>query len=148
MNRIAPAVLALLFGAVVAAPVPKDVKKVPPMDGTWEVVEWHDYGEQMKPPVGLKWVIEGSDLKVERSKARAARPKGGPTHKLVKPDGANEIELDHVITPPNGKARTLRGVYELDGDTLKFCWADDGTRPASCKPTADNSLYVFKRVEK
>ena len=42
------------------------------------------------------------------------------------------------------------GIYELDGDTLKVCYAiDGGKRPAEfkAKPGSKHVLIVFKRLK-
>lgn len=149
--------LALTAAPAFAAPVPKEVKKqAPKLDGTWEVTEWHSAGNKVNSSITIRWVIEGDKLTIERNNANA---KGGGliksanvSYSLVKPDGGEGNALDYTITynTPNGPpARTLPGVVEVDGDTLKFCYTNtvNGTRPAECKPEQTNTLYVFKRVD-
>ncbi|HLJ96820.1 MAG TPA: TIGR03067 domain-containing protein [Gemmataceae bacterium] len=49
----------------------------------------------------------------------------------------------------NGKPLSMTGIYDLDGDTLKICFAKPGTkeRPAQFKtrPRTGESLIVYKR---
>jgi uncharacterized protein (TIGR03067 family) len=141
--------LALLFVAplALAAPVPKEVKKQrPTMDGTWEVVEYHTNGKKSDRTVFTRWVIAGESLRIDRTDAAELAP---PTYSLKKPDGGADDALDYVITYPNAarQKRTNPGVFEVDGDTFKFCWTTSGERPAECKPARGNVMYVFKRVE-
>lgn len=157
MTRFA-VVLALALAvtaAAFAAPVPKEVKKqAPNLDGTWEVTEWHSAGNKVNSTVTIRWVIEGDKLTIERNNAKAGGILKNPnvSYSLVKPDGGEANALDYTITynTPNAPpARTLPGVVEVDGDTLKFCYTNavNGTRPAECKPEQTNTLYVFKRVD-
>lgn len=145
--------LALFAAAVAAAPVPKEVKKQPPkLDGTWEVVEYHVNGNLSKSAIVTRWVIDGQTLNIERVRqggAVLAKP-ATVSYSLVKPDGGPANALDWTYTYTNGpQPRTMPGVVEVDGDTLKFCWTNTGTgdRPTECKPTQTNLMYVFKRVD-
>ena len=48
---------------------------------------------------------------------------------------------------------SIRGIYELDGDTLTLCWVgsifERGPRPDRFESTEDypTTLFVFRRVE-
>jgi hypothetical protein len=52
----------------------------------------------------------------------------------------------------NGKPLSMVGIYELDGDALKICFAKPGTkdRPTSfqAKPKSGESLIVYERQKK
>ncbi len=152
------AVAAVLLASVavaVAAPVPKDLKKKDvKIDGTWEVVEWHSHGTKVNGTLAMKWVIDGQTLSIERTNPKLggaiARP-AGVSYTLVKPDGGAANALDYTINYTNGlnPSRAMPGVFELDGDSLKFCYtsAANGERPAKCEPAQGNIMYVFKRVD-
>jgi uncharacterized protein (TIGR03067 family) len=154
MFRLALVALALASAAAVAAPVPKDLKKKEAkLDGTWEVVEYHSNGVKVNSAAAIKWVIDGQNLTIERN-----NPKGGiavrpatVTYTLVKPDGGAANALDYTYNYTNGAipSRAMPGVFELDGDSLKFCWTTNvnGERPAECAPAQGNFLYVFKRAD-
>jgi len=150
------ALLAAAFAsAALAAPVPKDLKKkTASLDGTWEVTEWFSSGNKVTTSVTIRWVIDGQNLTIERT-----NPKGGGalarattvTYTLVKPDGGASNALDYTYNYTNGlnPSRTMPGVFEVDGDTLKFCWTSttNGERPAECKPAQGTTMYVFKKVD-
>jgi uncharacterized protein (TIGR03067 family) len=152
MFRLSAFAALFLAAVATAAPVPKDVKKKEPnLNGTWEMVEYHVNGNKVNSPTTTKWVIDGQSLSIERTS-----PKGGfirpanITYSLVKPDGGPANALDWTYTYTNGNpSRTMPGVVEVDGDTLKFCWVNTGTgdRPTECKPTQTNLMYVFKRAD-
>lgn len=53
------------------------------------------------------------------------------------------------IRPKQGNEKLIEGIYELDGDTLKICFAKAG-RPSKFESTAgsDVMFIVLKRVKK
>ena len=59
--------------------------------------------------------------------------------------------IDYMMTEGTTKGKTHLGIYELDGDTLKFCFAaPDKERPTEFTAKADSgrTLSVWKRVKK
>jgi uncharacterized protein (TIGR03067 family) len=152
--------LAALTAAVTApaAPVPKAVKEQrPKLDGTWEVTEQHSRGNRVNvTTTTTRWTIDGESLTIQRTNAKGVALKPAAiTYTLVVPDDGDGNALDYVLTYNNGTTptRTYPGVFEVDGDTLKFCYlpttakAGTAARPTECKPDQSNILYVFKRVE-
>lgn len=69
------------------------------------------------------------------------------TGKIAIDPAKNPKEMDWVYLVANGKENTSRGIYEIDGDTLKFCYGKQ--RPTEFKTSTDRALderlYVFKR---
>jgi len=68
--------------------------------------------------------------------------------------GKKPKEVDVKITEGNDKDKTQFGVYELEGDTFKMCFAMAG-EPESSRPKAvaykedtQETLFVFKRAKK
>lgn len=155
MFRLASAAALLVAVVAVAAPVPKDVKKKEvKLDGKWEVVEYHSNGIKVNSALTITWVIDGQNLTIERSNPKGGGAIGRPvgiTYSLVKPEGGPANALDYTINYANGvnPSRAMPGVFEQDGDTLKFCWtnAANAERPAKCEPAQGTLLYVFKRVD-
>ncbi|MCU0704311.1 MAG: TIGR03067 domain-containing protein [Fimbriiglobus sp.] len=149
------AILVVLVGSLaVAAPVPKDLRKKPAnLNGVWEVVEYHVNGNKSNSTISTKWVIDGESLTIERvAKGGAVIGKAANvSYFLVKPEGgpANALDYTYVYTNNAIPSRAMPGVYELDADTLKFCWTNtpNGERPGECKPAQGNLMYVFKRVD-
>ena len=154
MFRSAALAAVLLASVAVAAPVPKDLKKKEvSLNGSWEVVEWHSNGNKVNSTVAMKWVIDGQTLTIERQN-KGGGLIGKPaniSYTLVKPDGGAPNALDYTINYANGlnPCRSMPGVFEVDGDSLKFCYASlvNGERPAKCEPAQGTVLYVFKRVD-
>lgn len=146
------AVLAVLAcGPVAAAPVPKAIKSAG-LDGTWEVTERHSRGRKVVDRYTIRWMIDGEQLTIERSSNGTPGPVPQPVHppayKLVRSAAAANA-LDYTIEYPTGGFSTLKGVYDLDGNTLQFCYTTsrEGDRPAECGPADTTAYYVFKRVK-
>jgi uncharacterized protein (TIGR03067 family) len=56
--------------------------------------------------------------------------------------------IDYTLTDGPNKGQSQRGIYELDGDTVKFCFASPGKeRPTEFKTMAESArtLSVWKR---
>jgi uncharacterized protein (TIGR03067 family) len=59
--------------------------------------------------------------------------------------------IDYVMTEGPTKGKTHRGIYKLDGDTVRFCFAAPGKdRPTefTAKEGSQRTLSVWKRVKK
>ena len=59
--------------------------------------------------------------------------------------------IDYTMTEGPTKGKTHLGIYELDGDTVKFCFAAPGEdRPTefTAKEGSQRTLSVWKRDEK
>lgn len=59
--------------------------------------------------------------------------------------------VDAVVTEGEGKGTTMKGILELDGDTLKVCFDTSGkTRPEKYESPAKSELanIVLKRAKK
>jgi len=57
--------------------------------------------------------------------------------------------IDYTMTDGLTKGKTQLGIYELDGDTVKFCFASPGMdRPTDFKGGAGRSVSVWKRNAK
>jgi uncharacterized protein (TIGR03067 family) len=59
--------------------------------------------------------------------------------------------IDYTMTEGPTKGKTHLGIYELDGDTVKFCFAAPGQdRPTefTAKEGSQNTLSVWKREKK
>lgn len=150
-HRIAIALL-LLAAPLLAAPVPKDLKKKDVrLDGKWEAVEYYYNGKIVLNNVVVTWVIDGEKLSIDQV-ARGVGQVGDTadvTYALVKPDGGAANAIDYTYTNTSTPKRTIPGVFELEADSLKFCWtnAASGERPTECKPSLGTGMYVFKRKD-
>lgn len=140
MPRLAaPVLLLLLAVGVNAAPVPKGIKKSTNPDGTWKLVEFWTNG-QKGSAAGMTpvWVLEGEVFYVG--------PKQDSNYwQLTIPDSSKP----HLRKFAHGKQATsyYPAAVEVDGDTLKFCYAgSEKAEVTEAKPTAAVYYYVFTRV--
>jgi uncharacterized protein (TIGR03067 family) len=114
------------------------------LQGDWVAQSWEVDGQAM-PAEELKNVtmkVEGDTWTVKLGETVI---KG--THKL---DATKKPKtLDGEMT--EGGSDKIIGIYEIDGDTWKECWAREGKdRPKQFKADADagHNLNVWKRAKK
>ena len=121
-----------------AAPVPKEVRNGAILEGTWKVLALSTNGQPSEPHSAY-WTIgaEGTLTRHDEAKPPAAE---SPIR--FKHDRATKA-VDYAV---NG--RNYPGLYELRGDTLKFCFnmnAQD--RPRAIGEGQHLNLWTFARVE-
>lgn len=150
MRLLAVLAVGVFTGAGIGAPVPKALKKSPPpLDGTWELVEWHSNGARMELSDEVRWTIEGETLTVKGKKQET--PVGfvaNATRSVKRPEGGADNAIDYTISPTDGTSPSFRpAVFELGGDTFKICLSSvhNGPRPTECQPS-NGVMYVLKRV--
>jgi hypothetical protein len=138
-----PLVLLLFAVPVLAAPVPKSVKKAPPQfpDGVWLLQQFSSDGAAPAPPQSmvLDWVVAGEHIFAGAKVEPAHGAKGPPNFTIADPD-----------RPHLRKWGVMPATYELDdgGNTLRCCYAHDGRKELTeCKPEKGIHFYVFKRVK-
>lgn len=58
--------------------------------------------------------------------------------------------LPEAVNPdlPRPKGSFALGIYEVEGESLKMCWALAGDRPAAIESTPNTLMLVAKRIEK
>lgn len=135
--------LALVVGAVAsAAPVPKSIKrkKAASPDGTWKLVEFWSNGNkgtaQGMTPI---WVLEGEAFYVGPKQE-------GSYWQLTIPD-PDKPTLRRFAPGRNTATTPYQAAVEVDGDTLKFCYASDtSVAVTECSPNKNVHYYVFTRV--
>jgi len=122
------------------------------LQGTWEVTELTAYGKQVDPKLylGTKFVFDKDKLtvvppndKLEEFVKRAftinVNPKKQPA------------EVDLTALDGDNKGVTSPGIYELNGDTLRWCQPDgpkSKDRPKAFVSPENSDIYLFtlKRV--
>jgi uncharacterized protein (TIGR03067 family) len=139
MTRRVFVLMVLLALPAVAAPVPKALKKKADAEllvGRWEGVTLDTGGG---PGPATTWYIEFRDGKLSTGDAGGK----GYVERAYKIDpDASPKQLD--IDAGNGQF--ILNIYELDGDTLKWCESASTTkRPAEMKAGDGFNLFVFKR---
>jgi uncharacterized protein (TIGR03067 family) len=89
-----------------------------PLSGFWNVVK---AGEKANATTGDHWIIEGKKITLHRG----GKLDGHMTYKSDAAGYPKTIDL----TPDRGpaKGKTLKGIYELDGNMLKICYVSPAT---------------------
>lgn len=106
---------------------PKDLgKSEPRLTGTWLVVAAVKEGDTLTPEQakGLTVILDAGSITVQDALSLEKA-----THVLDRTARPKAIDILSERAPKEG---LVRGVYELDGDSLKLAWARPGTaRPRS-----------------
>jgi uncharacterized protein (TIGR03067 family) len=152
MTARLPAVL--LVGLLLAADTPNkgDATKddLAKFEGTWKVQSATLGGEEVPPEAAEKMEIVVSGTTIAIKDADRAGKDGKPEEASFKLDPSKKpAHIDLTPTKKDDK-RTVQGIYEFDGDTLKLCWNKHGTRPTefASKPGTDMGMFVLKRAKK
>jgi uncharacterized protein (TIGR03067 family) len=89
-----------------------------PLPGWWNVVK---AGEKGAAPTGDHWVIEAKRIAVHRG--------GKLDGYLTYQAGASDYPKTIDLTPDHGpaKGKVLKGIYDLDGNTLTICFVSPTT---------------------
>jgi uncharacterized protein (TIGR03067 family) len=91
------------------------------------------------------------DRLVLKGKQSTATAQGNTVHGTFKIDPSVKPKtIDITITDGPGKDNSLKGIYELDGDTQKICWAAPGKpRPTEfeAKAKSGRMLQVLEKVK-
>jgi uncharacterized protein (TIGR03067 family) len=91
------------------------------------------------------------DRLVLKGKQSTSTVQGNTVHGVFKVDpAAMPKTIDITFTDGPGKGTSLKGIYELQGDTQKICWAAPGKpRPKEfeAKPESGQLLQVLEKVK-
>jgi uncharacterized protein (TIGR03067 family) len=122
-------------------------KEMPQLEGEWSMVSGQANGQAMPQELvrtgkrvakdGVTTISIGGKVffKAKFSIDPAKKPKA----------------IDYAMTEGPTKGKTQLGIYELDGDTVKFCFAaPGGERPTdfTAKEGSQRTLSVWKRDKK
>lgn len=128
--------------SLAAATTADDAKK---LQGTWILVSGEENGRKLDVDEvrNSKMVIKGDEHDV-----RVGVDTYVGTHKID--SSKTPKQIDNVDTDGKMKGKTLRGIYELEGDTLKVCLAmPDAARPGEFKAAtgSNQNIYVWKQID-
>lgn len=152
MSRFA-ALFVFCAASAVAAPVPKELKKKPVLDGTWQVVECSYHAEKDGQTPYNVWTLRGEEMAAlhvkDADELRGYEDDNKPyaytfTLRLPNPDDPTVFDATSRST---GKVH--RGRLALDGDSLKVCYNSDPNdeRPAACERGPGMIYHSFKRID-
>ena len=110
------------------------------LQGTWELTYFERNGEEMKLPAVTKCINTGDKFMLKRGDEVVA----AGTMKL---DASKKPKTSETTyTEGADKGRTFKGIYQIDGDTVKFCRAGspNDERPSEFKSKPGSNQFVAK----
>jgi uncharacterized protein (TIGR03067 family) len=117
--------------------------KASPLEGRWVVVSVERDGKQDEALAGA--------VRVHTADSYTLTPKDGKTVTGKWKADATKKPATIDLIPGEGryKDKVLLGIYELDGETLRICFAEPGKdRPTEFVARAGSVLAVHKREKK
>ena len=115
------------------------------LEGTWELVYFERDGKEIMLQNDTKFIAAGDTFIVKRADEVLA----AGTFKLD-PDKQPKTS-ETTYTEGRDKGKTFKAIYQVDGDTVKFCRASssDDERPTEFKTKAEGGGFVsvYKRAE-
>jgi uncharacterized protein (TIGR03067 family) len=120
-------------------PSPEQLKELQALSGTFNVTTFEENGKKF-PEEDLK------KMKVVQKGAKWSFHYGEEVTEgedSVHP-GKTPKEIDSTYTSGLNKGKTVKGLYAIDGDTIKYCWAAPGKdRPKAFESKADSGITVM-----
>ena len=134
---------------LVAAGVAQDAVKteMAKLDGSWSMVSGEANGQAMPKDM----VNDGKRVAKDGETSIAFGGQIFFKAKFTVDPTKKPKSIDYVMTEGLTKGKTQFGIYELDGDTVKFCFAAPGKdRPTefAAKEGSQCTLSVWKRDKK
>jgi uncharacterized protein (TIGR03067 family) len=109
--------------------------------GTWTLVSCISEGESQ--PADLQWVVEGDQYTIRLDGQSHADP-----FPFTLDSTQKRIDVHHHDTPAGTYGGHFKGIYAIEGDSLKVCYDLKGqTYPRSfdAPPGSGQVLYEFQR---
>ena len=138
----------LVLALLVAADAKDDKAELKKFEGTWQLVSEVMDGEE-RPADDVKrirWIFDNEGhWKVEDDGKVIFTG-----DMKVYPDRAPKAADSTLTNEGEHKGKVVRAIYELDGDTLKQCWAVERERPRvfETKPSPGINYSVYNRAKK
>jgi uncharacterized protein (TIGR03067 family) len=141
MKRV---LLVVALGLLLGAEAPDAKKDRDQLQGDWTLASGERDGQPLPEDLvkSLKRTIKGDTFVVSRDDQALAKG----TFTLDPSQKPKAIDIK-----PEGATQPVRGIYELDGDTFKLCYAAPGeVRPKefATKAGSGHTLAVWKRAKK
>ncbi len=156
------AVCAILFTRPASAETPPDGG---PLKGVWQIVVFQDDGRDRLARLGAgpprkkdtapriaKLVFSATDCFLIRGDGRREMASGltnagWKSYQLDPSTTPWSIDIEGFAGKDSAKTRTYRGIYEIDGDLLRICYAESGSkRPTKFESDGNNNLFQCKRI--
>ena len=130
---------ALTAGLVMAADAKDDANKkdMDALQGKWQLVSLTRDGKDQDVPKDAVRVIKDNTYTV------TPRPGVTITGTFKIDATAKPKTIDMTATSGDNAGKTSLGIYDLDGDTLKICWAPPGKdRPTEFKSAEGSGVLL------
>ncbi len=139
----------MVVGLLLGADAPKDdVKKdKEKLQGAWKAVTAEADGKLQDDAEERRLTFSGDEFSLKKGEETMGKGK----FKIDSSKKPKEIDLEFVESKRDAlRGKTVLGIYELDGDTLKWCWnKPGGKRPKEfSSQAADVHLLVTLNREK
>jgi uncharacterized protein (TIGR03067 family) len=147
MRRYSLLVLPLALLLVAGAPKDDQSKKdLKQFEGTWKIVSVEQDGKKLADDSfkDIRMVVKGNQYAVKRGNRTAEQG----TFKIDATKKPRTIDV--TPTEGEGKGKTYHGIYEIQGDTARDCFAAPGKDRPTTFATKSGSgfvLRVYKRVK-
>jgi uncharacterized protein (TIGR03067 family) len=137
--------LVLVIGVLIAAQDKKEKDDKEKLQGTWRAVSAEEGGKEDPKAKENTLTFDGDNWTIKENDK--VRWKG-----TLKVDSTKKPKtIDMAVTePPPFAGKTSLGIYELDGDNLKWCAAEPGEkeRPKEFATKGTHNLMVVLKREK
>lgn len=139
----------LLFGSVALAqpPKPPDAVKaeMKKLEGVWEGYVVEGRGERPdRGPYHMRLTIAGDKMTAVDLNANN-KEMGSGTFKLNLSNAIKEMDATGIVLPAR-KDKTYLGIYELNGDTLKWCVDNRrNEHPTEFRSSGGTFMMILKR---
>ena len=136
-----------VVGLLLGADAPKDdgKKDKEKLQGTWKAVTAQQRGQSQDDAEEHRLIFSGDEFSVKKGEETVVKGK----FKIDTSKKPKEIDMEFIEAKRESvKGKTALGIYELDGDTLKWCWnKPGGERPKkfSSEATDEHLLVTLKR---
>ena len=148
MKSIRTLVLLTVIGAALSVSSADDSqaakKDLAQLQGEWTMVSGSADGQPMPAEMAkqMKRVCKGDELAVTMAGNTFFKAK------ITLDATKTPKTIDYAMTEGITKGKQQLGIYELNGDTFKSCFAKPGAeRPADFKPGEGRTVSVWKREE-
>jgi uncharacterized protein (TIGR03067 family) len=134
--------IAIAISSALAADNPAVKKDLAQLQGEWLMVSGSADGQPMPESMRkqMKRVFKGGDLTVTMGDQIFL------TAKITVDPSKSPKTMDYDMTEGFTKGKKQLGIYELEGDTFKSCFAKPGSpRPTDFKPGEGRTVSVWKR---
>lgn len=139
-------VLLIVSAAAVAAPVPKSLKKRPPLDGRWVTTERVEWGVKQTADRRLVWDIDGEKVSPFNQYLPEEQLLPAYTTAVVTISQPSGDELD-VLYSDGPTQLVFRGRIRWDGDQLLIALGGvNKPRPTEVEAAGVYAFYRFDRM--